>query len=157
MIRTSEARAILHQAKAIQAQERRERNKSKPPRVEKVGQAPRVKDNAHLARIRRLPCIATLVETGQELYGVDACHVRSNYPAPGWGGNPGLGSKPSDWRCLPLTRAFHTMQHGMKEMAFWSLLGIYPPAVCGELRDAPDFDAMLAVIRRVAAEARARR
>jgi hypothetical protein len=151
---TNEERAILHRAKEIRAKQRQERQKAKPPQVVKVGQEPRERDNGHLARVRRLPCLATLILTGQERYGVDAAHVRHGYPAPGWGGNPGMGSKPHDWRTLPLCRDEHKRQHDMNEAAFWRDLRIDPPAVCAELRVAPDFNAMLGIIRRFAEEAR---
>lgn len=153
-MRSAESRAILHAAQAIKAKEKKERQRARPPMVVKVGQQPRQRDNEHLKRIRRLPCLATLIRTGEEAFRVDACHVRANYASPGWGGNPGMSCKPSDWRTLPLNRSEHMLQHSMSEIQYWDALNVWPPSACAALRDAPDFDAMLTIIRSVAKIAR---
>jgi hypothetical protein len=147
-------RQTLQAAQAIKAQEKKASKRARPAMVVKANQNPRVRDNEHLKRIRRLPCLATLIQTGRESYGVDAAHVRSNYAVAGWGGNPGLQSKPDDWRTLPLKHDVHMLQHTMNEQAFWAALYVHPPTICAALRDAPDFDAMLTVIRSAAAIAR---
>lgn len=153
-MRTLAERQTIQAAKAIQARERKERKASKPAQVVKMGQQPRVRDNEHLKRIRRLPCLATLIRTGEEAFRVDACHVRANYSSPGWGGNPGLACKPSDWRTLPLKRSQHMLQHSMNEIQYWNELHVHPPTVCAALRDAESFEAMLNVIRNAARIAR---
>lgn len=153
-LRSSEDRQIRDAYRDLKTRERKASKRSRPAMVEKVGQQPRLRNNEHLKRIRRLPCLATLIRTGVEAYGVDAAHVRANYPDKGWGGNPGLACKPSDWRALPASRAEHSLQHSMNERAYWAALRIYPPHVCAALRDANTFEAMLNVIRNAARMAR---
>lgn len=120
---------------------------------------PRIRDPKYLAWIRQLPCVVTLTREGREVYGCDAAHVRTNYPVAGWGGNPGLGSKPSDWRTVPMSRTAHREQHDCgDEQAFWSDVGIYPPDLCRELHAAFKAGASgIEVIRKFAALASSKR
>jgi hypothetical protein len=120
---------------------------------------PRERDKAYLGFIRQLPCIATLIREGREVYGVDAAHVRAGYAEDGWA-STGLQTKPHDWRCVPLTREQHltgpAAQHKSGERFWWERLGVYPPDLCAELRAAfPDLEAAKTVIRRHAQSARA--
>ncbi len=155
---TDSEREILRQAKRVRAGINKRVRSARPKHKPSAGQRqPRERDNEHLKLIRRLPCLATLIREGREVYGVDAAHVRHGYPVKGWGGNPGMGAKPSDFRALPLTRASHREQHSMNEAAFWRALNVDPPTVCFALRDAKDFEAMLLVIRSVAIAAGVRR
>lgn len=92
----------------------------------------RVRDNTHLAWIRRLPCIAGLVEGGCD-GSIEAAHVRFADAASGWDA-PGMQRKPSDDRALPLCRHHHQQdQHTGSERAFWARLGVWPPVLCKAL------------------------
>ena len=55
----------------------RNRAKAERPKSSKAHRG-RERDNAHLAFIRRLPCVATFVETGRLVYGCQAAHLRLN-------------------------------------------------------------------------------
>lgn len=81
---------------------------------------PRVEDPAHLAAIRRLPCIVCR-KPGPN----DAAHIRSGslfYNKR----RTGFGEKPDDKWTLPLCRADHDEQHRGNELAFWRRHGINP-------------------------------
>lgn len=86
----------------------------------------RERDPAHLAYIRRLPCVATFVETGRLVYGCQAAHVRMVRE-----GKPGaMGVKPSDKYALPLTPEMHDRQTNRGgERGFWAGLNIDPIAL----------------------------
>lgn len=121
---TEEERAAVRTGKAITARlakERRQRVKAARP-AEKRNRG-RVRDAAHLAFIRRLPCVATWVETGVMAYGCQAAHVRLVRE-----GKPGaMGVKPSDKWSLPLTPEMHDRQTNRGgERGFWSALGVDP-------------------------------
>jgi hypothetical protein len=122
--------------------------RSRSFRPEGEGQRqPRVRDNGHLAFIRRLPCVAAFARTGAQVFGCDAAHVRFGDPARGKR-HTGMAEKPDDKWTLPLTRAAHTEQHGQSERAFWSALGIDPIALCEALYAASgDERAALQIIR----------
>lgn len=81
---------------------------------------PRVKDEAHLAFVRTLPCIVCGDNTSTE-----AAHIR--------GGDPrilkrqaGMGEKSDDVFTLPLCNEHHAMQHRMNEAKFWLWVGVDP-------------------------------
>ena len=88
---------------------------------------PRVKDNGHLAFIRRLPCIAC-----HALAPNDAAHVRFGDAARGKI-NAGMQRKPDDRWTLPSCRVDHERQHGMNERAYYEGLGIDALALCEAL------------------------
>ena len=126
--------------------------RSRSFRPEGEGQRqPRERDNAHLAFIRRLPCVATFVRTGAQVFGCDAAHVRFGDPQRGKR-HTGMAEKPDDKWTVPLTRTAHDEQHGQNERAFWSGLGIDPIDLCEALYAVSGNDrAALDVIRRYAA------
>jgi len=142
---TAEDRALVERARQIKARQRKEAKKARPRQVrpERSDKAegalrerrPRVRDNAYLAWIRRLPCLATARSLCLMVYGCDAAHIRTGYPEAGWS-YTGKAQKPDDVRAAPLTRASHTIQHSMSEAKFWTDLNLYPPAVCERLRAA---------------------
>lgn len=72
-MRTKEQRAILREADAIKAAERKQNKRSRPI----TGKATRGREiNAkHLAMIRQLPCIATLVRSGVEAIAASSCVI----------------------------------------------------------------------------------
>jgi hypothetical protein len=87
---------------------------------------PRVTDNAHLAFIRRLPCVACGASP------CDAAHVRFGDAARGKI-NAGMQRKPDDSWTLPLDRRCHERQHSGNERAFYEALGIDALALCEAL------------------------
>jgi hypothetical protein len=132
---------------------------SKPPRIVKAGQAPRVKEPLYLAWIRRLPCVACMTLGVVQTSRIEAAHVRAGFPADGWRPT-GMMEKPSDRRCTPLCRWHHQdapdAQHRGNERSWWEALRIYPPALCAALSAAYDANGDgAAVILRFVAEARA--
>lgn len=147
----AEARAVLRANRKARKADRPKKIDHKP--MEGKAFRGRDKDADHLAQIRQLPCIATLIRHGVERYGVEACHVRTAYPVVGWGGNPGLSVKPSDWRTAPLLPVEHRLQHSGNEQAYWTELGVYPPSLCAALRLVSSVELKLDVIRQYAAAA----
>lgn len=132
-------RTILAEARAIMAQRRKEA-KAARPRSPKADRG-RVRDNPHLAFIRRLPC-ACCRKPGPN----DAAHLRVADAARG---KPytGKGVKPDDKWSSPLCRACHERQHSGSEAAFWSALFIDPIILCKRLYAVSgDYDAGVAVI-----------
>jgi len=92
----------------------------KPERERVKPKQGREKDNAHLAFIRRLPCLACTAEGHS-----DAAHVR--YADLGRGkSHTGMGMKPDDKWTVPLCRVCHSLQHRQNERAFWDGVGIDP-------------------------------
>src|SRR6516162_5539973 len=82
-----------------------ERSKPKPNLRSRV---------AHLAFVRRLPCVACGKAAPSE-----AAHVRT-------GTDGGTGMKPGDRYAVPLCAACHAKQHQIGELTFWSTLRIDP-------------------------------
>lgn len=81
---------------------------------------PRVKDDAHLRWLRTLPCAITGMRP------VEAAHIRYGDPVYGKR-ETGMGEKPSDQWCLPLSPAMHREQHAAgDERAWWQAKGIDP-------------------------------
>lgn len=100
-------------------------------------------DDAHLAAVRRCPCLSCDNDPAGE-----AAHVRMSAP-----GKPvtGIGVKPHDRYTLPLCSTCHTRspeaQHNVGEVAFWSDLGIDPLVICERLYAvSPDVPKMREVI-----------
>lgn len=63
------------------------------------------------------PCIVTL--QGSPHVEMVSHHVRI-------GGNGGMGLKPSDYRCVPLTAQEHVRLHNQGETFYWKEKGIDP-------------------------------
>ena len=88
----------------------------------------RIKDEAHLAFIRKLPSILS------GLYGCEAAHIRYGDPKhrkP----KTAKGRKPDDCYAVPLTPDEHREQHSMSERDFWSRRGIDPIQIALDLYD----------------------
>jgi hypothetical protein len=110
-------------------------------RVENQRQ-PRIRDEAHLARIRRLPCMMC----GQ---AAEAAHVRLSCAEVGKI-NPGVGQKPDDRWAAPLCHKHHMQQHDMgDEEGFWiEVVGINVIALCLDLYGArDDEEEMLRIVK----------
>ena len=124
MTLTASERAIQRQYDEIRRKHRREAKQARPksPKADRG----RERDPAHLAYIRRLPCVATFVETGRLVYGCQAAHVRMVRE-----GKPGaMGVKPSDKYTLPLSPEQHDRQTNRGgERGFWAGLNIDPIAL----------------------------
>ncbi|MFH1556830.1 MAG: hypothetical protein ABII76_18565, partial [Pseudomonadota bacterium] len=92
----------------------------------------RQEDTAHLALIRKLPCIIT-GEIGQ----VDAAHIRFSNAEFGKV-NPGA-AKPDDRWTIPLSHKMHTdasdAQHRAGEELWWAERGIKPLRIAERLYD----------------------
>ena len=130
----------LRAARAVIAKANKERRKARPRPPKIKADRGRVRDNAHLAFIRRLPCVATYVETGRVVFGFDAAHVRF---ADSHAGKAFTGTqrKPDDCWTVPLTREAHERQHGGSERAFWVGLGVDVLDLCRRLYAASGDDA----------------
>lgn len=133
-MRSLEERAILRQAAAIKSAERKASKREHRAKVEPVKKARgRVHDHAHLAFIRRLPCVATWVQHGWMLYGCEAAHLRMSSAKHGKP-NPGRSVKPDDKWTLPLTPDNHRIQgEVLGERRFWAGLEIDPFDLCERL------------------------
>lgn len=70
---------------------------------------------AYLAFVRTRPCVVT----GREGEEVVAHHVRCL-------GGGGMGLKPPDWMCLPITAVEHSKLHQTGEASYWKARGIDP-------------------------------
>lgn len=131
---TAQERAILRKAAEIKRAKNRETRMRIAAARKPGGKASRgrERDNAHLAFIRRLPCVATYVETGQLVYGCQAAHLRMSSAAHGKAG--GGQRKPSDCWVTPLSAEQHRIQGDVKgEPRFWGDLGIDPFSLCQSL------------------------
>lgn len=109
------------------------------------GDRGRERDPAHLAFIRRLPCVATWVRSGVLTYGCQAAHVRMVRD-----GKPGgMGVKPGDRWAVPLTPEAHDEQTNRGgERGFWSALGVDPIELAQRLYAVSgDEDAAVKIIR----------
>lgn len=148
ILHDQERRKALHAAKAqvrelerperearkiIQAKARRDREKA-IDRSRPEQRAPRVRDNAYLAWVRRLPCVCC-----GSVQRVEAAHIRAGYSTAGWAPT-GMAQKPDDFRVAPLCASCHRegpdAQHRSNERAWWSARGIDPPDLCAALRGA---------------------
>ncbi|MFG1302668.1 hypothetical protein V5F34_00815 [Xanthobacter autotrophicus] len=86
----------------------------------------RQRDEAHLALVRRLPCVAS-----GSMANVEAAHLRFSEDQFGKV-SPGR-AKPSDEWVLPLCHAEHMRQHAMGERDYWAQLGIEPLKIAQRL------------------------
>lgn len=87
---------------------------------------PRERDPGFLAFLRRLPCVAGLVEGGGCSGAVQAAHTRFSDAKHGRR-NSGMQAKPSDRHATSLCAGHHLHdQHAGSEVAFWARLGIDP-------------------------------
>jgi hypothetical protein len=82
----------------------------------------------HLAFIRRLPSVVS-----GSWANIEAAHIR--YTDPDYQKqNPGVGMKPDDCWCVPLTAAEHREQHAFgDEKGWWASKGIDPCLVALKL------------------------
>jgi hypothetical protein len=122
-------RARAKESKAVRLARARAHLKASDERQRK----PRERDNVHLAFIRRLPCVATYVETGIFVYGCQAAHLRlasAKHRKP----IAGRSMKPDDCWVTPLLPEQHRIQGDVKgEAKFWSDLGVDPFQLCIDL------------------------
>lgn len=146
---TAQERAILRKAAEITRAKNRERRQKikadrKPGGKQHRG---RERDNAHLAFVRRLPCVATYIETGRLVYGCQAAHLRLQSAA--YGKTEGGQRKPSDCWVTPLSAEQHRIQGEVKgEVRFWGDLGVDPFVLCQRLHSVSGDEAQaLAIIR----------
>lgn len=141
----ADQRKVIQQAKLIQRTARQQATRARPksPKADRG----RERDNAHLAFIRRLPCVATFIETGRLVYGCQAAHLRLQSAA--HGKTEGGQRKPSDCWVTPLSPEQHRIQGEVKgEVRFWSDLGVDPFALCQRLHSVSGDEAQaLAIIR----------
>jgi hypothetical protein len=135
MTYTPSEREILRQAAKVRkaARERRPAPKADRKAVRSTPKLanprqPRERDPGFLAFLRRLPCVAGMVEGGCS-GPVEAAHLRFSDASVGRV-NPGMGRKPSDKWATSLCRGHHQHDQHMKaERAFWERLGIDPNAL----------------------------
>jgi hypothetical protein len=96
---------------------------------------PRVREPLYLAWLRRLPCIAGMIEGGCE-GPMEAAHLRFSDIARGRV-NPGMQAKPDDRWCTALCAGHHRSdQHKRRERDFWDRLGVDAGALAIALHDA---------------------
>lgn len=87
----------------------------------------RQEDAAHLALIRKLPCLIT-----GERERVEAAHIRYSDASMGKR-NAGIGAKPDDCWTVPLSARLHAEQHSEGERWFWERHGINPLLIAQRL------------------------
>lgn len=123
-------RALARQLAQVRKVRRKEAKQARPKNLK--ADRGRVRDTAHLAYVRRLPCVATYVETGRLVYGCQAAHLRLNSAA--HGKTEGGQRKPSDQWVAPLSAEQHRIQGDVKgERQFWGDLGVDPFDLCQRL------------------------
>lgn len=83
----------------------------------------RIRDDAHLAFIRRLPSVISGKRDGDRC---DPCHVRTGSPIHRKK-RTGASQRPDDCWTLPMRRAEHDAQHDMNELEFYRSHGITDP------------------------------
>lgn len=149
-------RETLHAAARIKRALARDRKRnvmaSRPHEKRHRG---RIRDNAHLAFIRRLPCVATYLETGRLVPGCEAAHLRLSSDAHGKK-HPGGQVKPDDRWTTPLSTEQHRIQGEVKgEPRFWSDLGVDPFDLCLRLYAVSgDESAAIQIIRELRKDSR---
>lgn len=85
---------------------------------------PRKENEAHLAFIRKLPCLITGAQPTVKV--IEACHIRYSSIAHGKR-ETGKAEKPHDWWVVPLCQEKHREQHAMgDERLFWAKYQIDP-------------------------------
>lgn len=97
-------------------------DKARKPKRERGRQ----EDEAHLALIRKLPCL--LGGEGK----VEAAHIRMSDATMGKT-NAGIGAKPSDCWTVPLSAEMHREQHASGERWFWEEHGVNPLLIAQRL------------------------
>lgn len=119
----------------------------KKPLPEKVkavnapGKQPRERSPAHLAAIRKCPCIACGTDRGE----MDAAHLRLSDPSRG---KPLVGAalKPDDKWTVPLCHRHHMEQHNLGEALFFANVGVDQFALAEQLWNAtPNVEKMRAI------------
>lgn len=133
-------RALKKPLLEAQRAERKAARKAAPKRERRVEHKPdavkanrgRERDPGFLAFLRRLPCVACLVEGGH-CGPTEAAHLR--FSDARWSRtNSGMGVKPPDRWATPLGHGHHQHdQHRGREKAFWDRLGIEPGALATDL------------------------
>lgn len=88
-----------------------------------IDKDPRKHSEAHLAFIRKLPCLVTGAEPTHKV--IEAAHIRYTSLLHGKR-ETGKGEKPHDFWVVPLCQDKHRQQHSMKEQNFWRLYQIDP-------------------------------
>lgn len=150
MTLSQEQRAIKAAWDRVKREKNRERRQSiKAQRPAEKRSRGRERDAAHLAFVRRLPCVATYVRTGVLTYGCQAAHVRMVRD-----GKPGgMGVKPSDCWTVPLTPDEHDRQTNRGgERGYWSELGVDPIALADRLYAVSGDEAAATLVIRAARE-----
>ena len=93
---------------------------------------PRQRDNGYLAWLRRLPCVAGVIEGGCA-GPIQAAHIRFSDAGRGRV-NPGMMRKPDDSSAVSLCERHHLHdQHRGSERKFWERLGVEPSALAAAL------------------------
>jgi hypothetical protein len=142
-----EQRAIKAAWDRVKREKNRERRQSiKAQRPAEKRSRGRERDAAHLAFVRRLPCVTCLAPAPN-----DAAHIRMASPERGKLPT-GMQVKPSDRSSVPLCRTCHSTQHGGSEARFWSERGIDPFAVADRLYAVSGDDAAATLVIRAARE-----
>lgn len=139
----AELRELERPEREARRLERKARQKARPKQEPKIRHKPdavkasrgRERDPGYLAFLRRLPCVACLVEGGY-CGPTEAAHLR--FSDARWSRtNSGMGAKPSDRWATPLGHGHHQHdQHRRSERAFWERLGIEPGALATDLYEA---------------------
>lgn len=119
---------------------------------------PRERNGAFLSWLRQGPCLVCAIKGFVQVGRTEAAHIRRSYPEPGW--RPvGGAEKPSDFRAVGLCPGHHRTgpdaQHSRDSAGWYADHGIYPPAVCAELKAAQEAGADPAeAVEQIAATAR---
>jgi len=133
---TAAERAKIAEVARIKRRARQDAKAQRSPRVMPTAEGqrqPQVRNRCYLAWVRRLPCIAGLIEGGCN-GPIEAAHVRMSVPGRP---NPGMAAKPNDRWAVPLCRHHHQHdQHRGSERAFWQRLGVEPTALSQSLYSA---------------------
>lgn len=107
----------------------------------------RLRDDAHLRAIRRLPCLVCERHAPSE-----AAHIRMADLSYGVE-HVGMATKPHDWLTVPLCAEHHRTgkraEHAVGTRHFWKLVGVNPIRVALALYQARDHQARLAVLVRL--------
>jgi hypothetical protein len=112
-----------HEEALIARRRFRQARRAAAPKIRNSSE--RERDPAFLAWLRRLPCVACMVEGGF-CGATEAAHIRFSDARLGRV-NPGLQRKPSDRWATPLGRGHHQRdQHAGAERAFWERLRVDP-------------------------------
>lgn len=102
------------------------KNKDGSAPTKKAKTSARVESGAHLAFIRKLPCVIT----GKR--PVDAAHIR--FADKAWGKpQTGVGTTADDRWCVPLHHDVHMAQHAAGERAWWKKQGVDPLVLASRL------------------------